>query len=1088
MELALRVTVDGQQAKPELNEIDRAIVRTSKSAKELGEATDAAMKRLDKGFAAAEKSAADLEREVSKLGQTTERKANPAIGGLNSTLLKYASGAVVMAAIKATADYADRLEELSVQTGIGINALSKFDSAAKTNGASLERLGQAASTFQDRLVGGDRSVVRGLERLGLKLEDIRRMNPEQQFLAIARGVAALEDANVRNNVATDLFGGAGKRLIPTLIEIANNYDKLPGMTDDVAKSTGKLSDAYVSLKGVGVNILSTFLAPFADALGYLAGKMREVNASKINWAQVLPGGWGMPLQGLQNAYGSYNKWAAEDPTIGASSGWANLVSGGGANKDSAGPPVSALFGTDQFGGYASAIESQINEQLRDQARLHRERADAAEAASKKAAKAAADELAAWNAVLAVNRAQVDQARAPVGEDFNLFFGRQFDARGGVVQGQSYFGQTEQAPLASRDIGGVMGPISGPRSAGNIASGFARPGGGGGVGVNTLLDYASYYGNGNVGGQLADIYRGSLQTQAQLGKYGVGSQMMTGSTANRLAAGATAGIGIAEGAMDVWASTDKAGAGERALGGAMAGAKAGAMFGPWGMAIGAAAGLVVGLVRGKPAWAKAADEVGRDFGVKISDALGKEIAKTSKELFKGDRSTAAQFHLGDIIKEAGGLNSENITKMTGKLRDTFSFLERGQFDKEQATKVLDENFGAYADYFDRIGGLADRKFGEIIELQRRFGVESVAIAEYVGKQTQTAVTGLTTFFEHSTATSAEAATGLMGAAVVLFDELKKGPEGIKGALAQMEPIVAKLDEALKATGVEASSTFNDMRSLLGTMANEDVAHAVEAVDGLGKTLVGMSNAVLLNEDTYRGLARAIADTRNNLVAQGHDGEHVNRLMQKDLQIVWELQQDWEYKVDDTTQALLDQAEAQGIVGDKFRSAESQMVRALDGIAGTLGEIRDLLRDDLPAAAETAADGVNAALDRIPSERNFTLNYNYNDPGAPDYAGAYVAAGGYVGAHGVQYLASGGRVLGFRPRGSDTVPAMLTPGEGILSRRGMQALSELNRGGGSLGSGDVYHITVNGSDDPEAVADAILRKVANKRKLSRGRRAA
>lgn len=61
------------------------------------------------------------------------------------------------------------------------------------------------------------------------------------------------------------------------------------------------------------------------------------------------------------------------------------------------------------------------------------------------------------------------------------------------------------------------------------------------------------------------------------------------------------------------------------------------------------------------------------------------------------------------------------------------------------------------------------------------------------------------------------------------------------------------------------------------------------------------------------------------------------------------------------------------------------------------------------------------------------------GNPDYA----ARGGYVTASGVQYFGPGGVVLPFRPRGTDTVPAMLTPGEGVLSRRGMAALGALNR---------------------------------------------
>jgi len=100
----------------------------------------------------------------------------------------------------------------------------------------------------------------------------------------------------------------------------------------------------------------------------------------------------------------------------------------------------------------------------------------------------------------------------------------------------------------------------------------------------------------------------------------------------------------------------------------------------------------------------------------------------------------------------------------------------------------------------------------------------------------------------------------------------------------------------------------------------------------------------------------------------------------------------------------------------------------------------------------------------------------------------ARGGYVTDTGVQYLAGGGmtmgRILGFRPRGTDTVPAMLTPGEGVLSRRGMSALGALNRGE-SVGSIHIEKgaIIVNGADDPEATAEAIMRKLRDRKKYGR-----
>lgn len=97
-------------------------------------------------------------------------------------------------------------------------------------------------------------------------------------------------------------------------------------------------------------------------------------------------------------------------------------------------------------------------------------------------------------------------------------------------------------------------------------------------------------------------------------------------------------------------------------------------------------------------------------------------------------------------------------------------------------------------------------------------------------------------------------------------------------------------------------------------------------------------------------------------------------------------------------------------------------------------------------------VPAVIARIPTEINTDVNVHVRrtteDVGS-DVGGA--AMGGLVTNHGVQYLAAGGNVLSFAARGTDTVPAMLTPGEGIVSRRGMgvlgaDGLRALNRGGG------------------------------------------
>jgi hypothetical protein len=69
-----------------------------------------------------------------------------------------------------------------------------------------------------------------------------------------------------------------------------------------------------------------------------------------------------------------------------------------------------------------------------------------------------------------------------------------------------------------------------------------------------------------------------------------------------------------------------------------------------------------------------------------------------------------------------------------------------------------------------------------------------------------------------------------------------------------------------------------------------------------------------------------------------------------------------------------------------------------------------------------------INNIPSDKWVTVHVRSQNEGGGDVPGA--AFGGMVTRHGIQYLGMGGNVLPFRPRGSDTVPAMLTPGEEVI----------------------------------------------------------
>lgn len=215
--------------------------------------------------------------------------------------------------------------------------------------------------------------------------------------------------------------------------------------------------------------------------------------------------------------------------------------------------------------------------------------------------------------------------------------------------------------------------------------------------------------GTVGGEtfkslmngMADLIETTMAAGQAAGAFTDGFDKLKGGDIAGGIAGIASGIGGMVQAMDK--ATDSASRTKRALGGLMAGAQMGAkiggMFGPMGamigLGVGAVAGLVTGLIRGKPEWAKAAADIGRDMGVKISDNLAKAIEATEKKEKVG-RLAASLMHLQEIIGEAGGLSDKNVAKFGQQLHNAFSEMERGQLTADQLTKILTDNLDAFAE--------------------------------------------------------------------------------------------------------------------------------------------------------------------------------------------------------------------------------------------------------------------------------------------------------------------------------------------------------------------------------------------------------
>jgi hypothetical protein len=546
-----------------------------------------------------------------------------------------------------------------------------------------------------------------------------------------------------------------------------------------------------------------------------------------------------------------------------------------------------------------------------------------------------------------------------------------------------------------------------------------------------------------------------------------------SNAGRVANGALMGMDLANGAMGFWGATNVAGRGNRAMAGAQSGAQMGMMFGPYGALIGMGVGALVGALR-NPGFEQEVKRISKNFGVNISEELARSIDKLRRD-FRGDRQAAEIFSVGDIIAEAGGVTDQNVDRLLARTRDIFVMLETGKFTAEQATQALDKSFGYFADHLAKSGGLASDAFLELLALNERFGTDSQAIADFILAQVDTASQGLAQYLANATVTSQEAADGVVLAVGAMFTTLQRQGLGLMQIMEQLGPSIETLALQLQAAGLEGGEAFNDIAALAAFAADEGVQKAATAVDGLNSMMRALHNGGMLNEQTFQGLARSVYDVYQNLELQGKGGEMAWQTMQPGLQTIWELQQKFGWTTDEVTQNLVDQAAAAGLVGDKFRPAG-------DIMKDLLGDIKDILSDirgaflGLPAAAQTAANGITTAMNGV----------TFPSPPGSDgnNGGEYRAHGGVI------YAANGWP----RPRGTDTIPAMLTPGEGVLSRRGMAMLGALNSGRPGLGGGgsgvavtvNLQGALLNDSRQAEVIAEqvgeAVVKMLTRERKYA------
>ena len=222
-------------------------------------------------------------------------------------------GAAVSEVTKLINKYSD-IGDSATKTGLTPEFLQKLSNAAETAGAELETMVTGSLKLTKAIAFGKEAdlSVQALSALGLNLEYLQSLNPEQQFTEVAKAVGNISDGGQRAAAAIAIFGKSGADLVPVLDDMKEGFADLPFLSGD---DVGQIKEAGDMFTRLGQMIEASFAK---GALAWKNNPLREL-FNTTGPGAILKHGFGVDT----------DSWFKKDP----SSPTTNQPAPGGVNAD-----------------------------------------------------------------------------------------------------------------------------------------------------------------------------------------------------------------------------------------------------------------------------------------------------------------------------------------------------------------------------------------------------------------------------------------------------------------------------------------------------------------------------------------------------------------------------------------------------------------------------------------------------------------------------------------------------------------------------------------------------------------------------------
>ena len=206
-----------------------------------------------------------------------------------------AGGAMLAPMVIATRSFArfgDQVDKMSKRTGIAAPALSEIAFAAEQSGASLDDVEKAVRRMQRTVLDakqGTKEAKDALDGLGLSLEQLAALAPEDQFALILERLKGIKDPTLRAATAMEIFGRSGTAMLP----MVNDFAKLRQEARDLGitltqKDTTAAADLTDAMNRVRRSVTAVNIAigaALAPTLQNISERIIKIIGNVVQWVQ-----------------------------------------------------------------------------------------------------------------------------------------------------------------------------------------------------------------------------------------------------------------------------------------------------------------------------------------------------------------------------------------------------------------------------------------------------------------------------------------------------------------------------------------------------------------------------------------------------------------------------------------------------------------------------------------------------------------------------------------------------------------------------------------------------------------------------------